>query len=196
MSQEKIAAYLQRLTGGAVDATTPLRLSSTQRATAAAWMRREGIAFSAGVLQRTAFSLPALLGEGGPQMSAISRAAQTPAMIAPLPGSLRVGIDLEHVANLPDTVDYREHEFYRENFTPAEIAYCLQRADAKTSLCGLWAAKEAILKARGDSIFPKALGAIEIQHDDSGRPTTQGGALSVSHSNGFCVAMFVMSGTG
>jgi phosphopantetheine--protein transferase-like protein len=104
-----------------------------------------------------------------------------------------VGIDLELVSTLPDATDYREHEFYRENFAPEEISHCLLQTDAKTSLCGLWAAKEAVAKALGmGTVRESGLRSIAIRHDESGRPWYEVGELSISHSGGFCVAVFIV----
>lgn len=97
---------------------------------------------------------------------------------------------MEQTMSMPDAVDYRAHEFYRDNFTPAEIAYCLQRNDPKKSLCGLWAAKEAAVKALGrDSTA--GLHSIEIEHDNNGRPFCKLGEVSISHSGDLSIAIFV-----
>jgi phosphopantetheinyl transferase (holo-ACP synthase) len=101
-----------------------------------------------------------------------------------------VGIDIQHVAKMPVATDYRLDPFYNSNFTPAEIAHCICQEDARLSFCGLWAAKEAILKTASDSDKPMDLSAIEIAHDASGRPDFAGGDLSISHDGDVCVAIF------
>ena len=190
MSKEKIVAYLQRFTGTHTGSADAVRLTSVQKAAFASWMRREAINFAPAVLQRGTFSIATLLGSDvagsvtAPSLPMRSMPSQAPS------SRLRIGIDLEQIASLPDAVDYREHEFYRDNFTPKEIAYCLQRPDTKASLCGLWAAKEAILKVCGIERSASGLRAIEILHDDDGQPRCDSGELSISHSGGFCIAVY------
>jgi phosphopantetheinyl transferase (holo-ACP synthase) len=191
MSDIEITSYLGRLTGKTVSAQEVVRLSSPQRAALGSWLRRQGFAFSNAVLQRGAFTVASLLNEiaDNAQVSPPPEASAS----KPVPSSdtgLRVGIDIEHISMLPDAVDYREHEFYRENYTPAEIAYCLQQSDSKTSLCGLWAAKEAVVKALG-APDKHSLRDVEIRHDAHGRPGFAGGQLSISHSGPVCVAVFI-----
>ena len=150
-------------------------------------MRQTGIAYSPAILHQTTFSLDSLLRteNAAPPPVPVEMAAR----VQPLLSRLRLGIDMEQTSSLPDTQDCRAHEFYRDNFTPAEIAYCLQRGDPKKSPCGLWAAKEAAVKALGgDSAV--GLRGIEISHDANDRPSCRLGELSISHSDDFCVAIF------
>lgn len=58
-----------------------------------------------------------------------------------------IGIDIENISNLPECEDYREDDFYKNNFSQKEIAYCLIQPDIKASFAGKFAAKEAIIKA-------------------------------------------------
>ena len=58
-----------------------------------------------------------------------------------------IGIDIEQISNMPIVNDYREDEFYTMNFVPAEIAYCILQSNPAASFAGLFAAKEAIVKA-------------------------------------------------
>lgn len=188
MSEERINAYLQRLTGSQPNPKLGVKLSSAQKAAFAAWMRRNGMEFSPAVLRQAVFSLEVLFGAEAtvPNPPAPKPALRGPALLS----GLRVGIDMEQTTSLPDASDYRVHEFYRDNFTPTEIAYCLQRRDPKRSLCGLWAAKEAAAKVLGcDSAA--GLREIEIGHDADGRPFCKLGELSISHSGDFSVAIFI-----
>jgi phosphopantetheine--protein transferase-like protein len=105
-------------------------------------------------------------------------------------GEARVGIDIEAIANFAVVADYHEDSFYRLNFTAAEIAYCLEKADPLESFAGLFAAKEALRKA-SHSLLELSLDAIQIEHDKHGRPVFPGHTLSISHSNGFAVAVAV-----
>jgi phosphopantetheine--protein transferase-like protein len=130
-----------------------------------------------------------------PAAAPVSHAAPRPA-----PGA---GIDIETVSAMPETHDYRSHAFYAETFTPAEIAYCILKPDPREAFCGLFCAKEALLKADPTSARGP-LAAIEIGHQAEGRPYYKAGpsgvkppyALSISHSGGMAVAVALpLSGT-
>lgn len=97
---------------------------------------------------------------------------------------LGIGIDIEHVDNLPDTSDYRTDEFYSSHFSFEEIAHCIASHDPKLSFAGLFAAKEAIFKCSNVD----DLRTIRIQFDVKGKPGCEGYLISISHSNGFAVA--------
>jgi hypothetical protein len=58
-------------------------------------------------------------------------------------------------------------------------------------LCGLWAAKEAVLKSGHASPAGGNLRAIEISHDVHGRPVMAGCMLSISHTAKTAVAVCV-----
>jgi phosphopantetheine--protein transferase-like protein len=95
-----------------------------------------------------------------------------------------IGIDIEHVDNLPDAADYRTDEFYSSHFSHEEIAHCIASNDPKLSFAGLFAAKEAIFKCSNVD----DLRTIRIQFDAKGKPSCEGYLISISHSNGFAVA--------
>lgn len=95
-----------------------------------------------------------------------------------------IGIDIEHVDNLPDAADYRTDEFYSSHFSSEEIAHCIASNNPKLSFAGLFAAKEAIFKCSNLD----DLRTIRIQFDVKGKPSYEGYLISISHSNGFAVA--------
>lgn len=99
-----------------------------------------------------------------------------------------VGIDIEQVAAMPGTNDFRESEFYKMNFSSSEIAYCILQPDPYASFAGLFAAKEAIVKANNTN-GKKPFNAIVIDHQANGRPTYSGFYLSISHTGDLAVAV-------
>lgn len=80
-----------------------------------------------------------------------------------------VGIDVLDVVRMEKFVQ-NEH-FLEKYFTPYEIEY-VQKTNRQTlSLAGLFAAKEAFLKALGIGIGGGIdLNDIEIRHDENGKP--------------------------
>lgn len=79
-----------------------------------------------------------------------------------------IGIDIEEVANLPQTSNYREHEFYCSQFRPEEISYALLKSKPRIHLCGFFCAKEA-LKKSSPNLIHLSMSEIYISHQQ-GRP--------------------------
>jgi phosphopantetheine--protein transferase-like protein len=113
--------------------------------------------------------------------------------------STKIGIDIEHCDNLPAIADPWTEPFYVENFSKAEIAYCQRQPNPRESFCGLWCAKEAVLKC-GPGFARLHPRDVEIQHDSAGRPRValmrdgqpqaQGECeISISHAHGLAVAV-------
>jgi phosphopantetheinyl transferase (holo-ACP synthase) len=130
-----------------------------------------------------------------------SPAASTPSTAPPLQRAATdadplsgIGIDIEEIAALPRTTDFRKEAFYTQNFTAAEIAYCILQPDPYSSLTGLFAVKEAIVKADGQYRVP--FNMIGISHSAEGKPIYPGFGLSISHAGGMAVAVAVRSGAG
>lgn len=109
------------------------------------------------------------------------------------------GIDLEHVAALPAAADYWAADFYRTNFSPAEIAYCVRQPEPREHFAARWCAKEALKKC--DARFAeRPMGEIEVVRREAGHPALHHGgellphAVSLSHSADFAVAVVVSAG--
>jgi phosphopantetheine--protein transferase-like protein len=179
-------AYVSRLTGQDVSLDQKLGLRSIHRVALASWARKENLKLRASLINSIEpFSLRDLLSDDG---IAAGPATPAPAFAAETDAAPLIGIDIEEVASLPAADDYREHPFYRDNFSPAEIAYCVRQPDERAAFCGTWAAKEAVLKSGAPGTLSR-LGAIEILRDDRGRPTYPGCTLSISHTASTAVAV-------
>lgn len=101
-----------------------------------------------------------------------------------------IGIDIEHIDNLPKAVDLREDIFYKSNFTNKEISYALLKPKTYETLAGLFCAKEALCKTN-NAIKLTPFNQIEIEHTAAGVPVFRDYALSISHANGFSIAVAV-----
>jgi phosphopantetheine--protein transferase-like protein len=194
-ASDAIVAYLSRLTGEDVSPDRPVRLRSVQRAAFASWSRKQDMKLSFGAIKTgVPFHIQDLFG-GNEDALPVRPAQQTQLIDADRPQSplpaFSIGIDIEEVGNLPQADDYREHPFYRDNFTPGEIAHCIRQSDVRGSLCGTWAAKEALIKSGLASAPLGRLNAIEITHDDAGRPGYPKCRLSISHTAATAVAVCV-----
>jgi phosphopantetheine--protein transferase-like protein len=101
-----------------------------------------------------------------------------------------VGIDMEEVSSFPPAIDFRTHEFYKMNFSISEIAYCILQPNPYQSFAGLFAAKEAIIKA--DNTYQSVqFNNIPIQHSSTGKPYHPAFFISISHTDTNAVAIAV-----
>jgi len=103
-----------------------------------------------------------------------------------------VGIDIEPISSMPPATDFREDAFYTMNFSPAEIAYCILQTNPAASFAGLFAAKEAIIKA-DNSYQHHNFNTIVIDHLPGGKPVHPGFEISISHTGDLAVAVAVKS---
>ena len=103
---------------------------------------------------------------------------------------LSVGIDAENISAMPLVNDFREAAFYKMNFAPAEIAYCILQPNPYASFTGLFAAKEAIIKA-DNNYKNKSFHHIIINHLPEGKPVFPEFQISISHTNETAVAIAV-----
>ncbi|HEV3413654.1 MAG TPA: 4'-phosphopantetheinyl transferase superfamily protein [Puia sp.] len=106
-----------------------------------------------------------------------------------------VGIDIEEVAAMLQVADLRKDAFYLANFTSAEMAYCILQADPYASLAGLFAVKEAIVKADGQ-FRNRPFQTIGIGHTAEGKPVFPGFSVSIAHAGGMAVAVAVRGAEG
>jgi phosphopantetheine--protein transferase-like protein len=168
-------------------------------------LKRLGLALPTGVAPATFGGLVAVLSGGSAAPVAAKPVAARPAISAQGNGilaGLQVGLDVESIPSLPVAVDYWEQEFYRDTFSKAEIAYCVQQAEPRTHFAGFWCAKEALRKC--DSGFAGVPPSqTTVAHDADGRPylamATAAGperlphALSISHTTEVATAVVVLS---
>jgi len=101
-----------------------------------------------------------------------------------------IGIDIEETDAMPRTNDFREDVFYKMNFSSSEIAYCILQPDPYASFAGLFAAKEAIVKA-DNSFKIKGFSNIVIEHTEAGKPIFIDFNLSISHTRTTAVAVAI-----
>ncbi len=80
-----------------------------------------------------------------------------------------IGIDIEDVDRFRMYSPSVYPRLYEKIFTKEEMAYCMAKADPFPYFTARFAAKEAVAKAVGLSMYE--LCNIEIGHEDSGRPT-------------------------
>lgn len=120
-----------------------------------------------------------------------------------------VGIDLQAVERVEKAIE--KDNFVRRVYTPAEQAYLNQKGALRAqSAAGIYAAKEAALKALKTGIGKTALCEAEITHDALGAPEIilHGAAkarlwemgaqtmhVSITHDGGFAMAVCIAEGS-
>jgi phosphopantetheine--protein transferase-like protein len=96
-----------------------------------------------------------------------------------------IGIDLVSIPEFQRQLEIGGTRFLQRAFSKSE----LENRDVR-HLAGLWAAKEAVIKA---AVTPPQLSDIELTHDASGRPHARVGAqsfdVSISHHGEYAVAV-------
>src|SRR3989344_285580 len=82
-----------------------------------------------------------------------------------------IGIDIEEAGRFRQLLYATNKNFYKKIFTEKEIKYCLSKSDPYQHFAGKFAAKEAVIKALGSTIY-KAKN-IEILNDKKGAPVAK-----------------------
>ena len=101
-----------------------------------------------------------------------------------------IGIDAEMIQNFQMVADFREDSFYKMNFAAEEISWCLLQKNPLQSFAGLFAAKEAIVKA-DNSYINTPFNQILIDHLPSGKPIHSGFNISITHVGEMAIAVAV-----
>lgn len=101
-----------------------------------------------------------------------------------------IGIDVEPVSSFSAVNDFREDEFYKMNFSATEISYGVLQPNPVSSFAGMFAAKEAIVKA-DNALIGTPFNSIIIDHDEKGKPVFRDFELSISHTDAVVIAVAV-----
>ena len=103
-----------------------------------------------------------------------------------------IGIDIEEIASMPLENDFRTSNFYKMNFTEKEISFCILQPSPLASFAGLFAAKEAIVKAN-NAYIQIPFNNISIDHLPNGKPLHKEFELSISHTKEVAIAFAIQS---
>jgi len=117
---------------------------------------------------------------------------------------MQIGIDIVEVERIAKALNRGNKGFWNVVYTPTEAIYIQQAHFVEARAAGLWAAKEAVVKAFGTG-FSEGIGFhnVEIQHTASGQPyavlsgklalwanerALQVLSISISHTNHYAAA--------
>ena len=108
--------------------------------------------------------------------------------------SINIGLDAQHKLELfpAEIPDLKSNIELLNIFTLAEIVFAESKVDPLLHLTGIFASKEAYMKATSCQIDD--LSQIEISHDDMGRPMIDGCSLSISYSQETAYAVLLFKG--
>lgn len=101
---------------------------------------------------------------------------------------MKIGTDIVKISRIEKSIE--SESFLSGVYTDEERAYC----KSAQSFAGIFAAKEAYLKALGVGI-DRRLNTIKISHDDKGKPYIVGVSdsdLSISHDGDFAIATVIL----
>ena len=100
----------------------------------------------------------------------------------------RIGTDIVLISRIEKSLE--RESFKNSVFTQGEIEHC-RKAE---SFAGIFAAKEAYLKAKGTGINCK-LNTIEICYNEKGKPSISGVSnsdVSISHDGDYAIATVIL----
>ncbi len=101
---------------------------------------------------------------------------------------MKIGTDIIRISRISNSI--KKQHFLESVYTKSEIEYC----KTDESFAGIFAAKEAYLKALGTGI-DRRLNTIEILHDSLGKPYINGvenSDLSISHDGDYAIAVVIL----
>ena len=185
LKSEERSEFLSRLLDRRVDWREDLKLTSGQKARYFAWCDKNRVEY--------------LLGPGTNEESSTSHVADvsTIAYLSPhhadahTVGSIAgIGVDIQQISELfpQDLSAPKADESLTSIFSLKELSYAESSSDIRQTLTGIFAAKEAIIKACPNN-ETRSLPDIEILHQSDGAPTYAGFQLSISHSGNYAVAV-------
>ena len=107
---------------------------------------------------------------------------------------IMVGIDIVAIERFKK-IKKEDRDAWRSTFTNSEWGYAFEGSDPASRLAGIYAGKEAVMKAVGAEIMGK-FDRIDIVHTPERRPLVQlsehapsSVSVSIAHDGGFAIAV-------
>ena len=176
---EELRGFLEALLNRNIKVDDTIRLSSAQTARVVMWAEKNGFVLDVQQI-RHVFTLSSLT---PPSIGADATGLQmTRPALDRKSEMIRLGNDIQHVAELfPDNQSI-ESVALEKLFTKYEIAYAKATENPKVTLAGLFSLKESLVKAGASYATYLDL---EITHEKNGAPVFYGFLVSISHSGNY-----------
>ena len=155
------------------------RLSSAQRARFISWVRENNFS---------------LADEGGFQTDETSyQVKHNLESDTSVSDEANIGTDIQFVPELfvKSSTDLKSNPEFLGIFSPIEIAFAETKLEPLLTLAGIFAAKEAVIKAGYNGEGKQNLSNLIVLHDEHGKPQIPGYSLSISHSKDYALAFAI-----
>ncbi len=176
---EELRGFLEALLNRNIKVDDTIKLSSAQTARVVMWAEKNGFALDVQQI-RHVFTLSSLTPSSiGADATGLQK---TRSVLERKSEMIRLGNDIQHVAELfPDNQSI-ESVALEKLFTKYEIAYAMATENPKVTLTGLFSLKESLVKAGASYATYLDL---EITHERDGAPVFYGFLVSISHSGNY-----------
>lgn len=189
MFADKLKSFLSKLLNRNISFDDAFSLTSAQKARLIGWGISQGVVYTPKHLQNElSLKILTIMVNGQDSISPELEEGKNLPRIQGVTENL-LGIDLQNTNELfpqgvPD--DLKSDEALKSIFTLQELSYAASKGDAIETLTGIFAAKEAIIKAGSTNA---ALNSLEILPGPGGAPQTKNYWISISHSGGYAIAL-------
>ena len=180
---EGLRAYILKLTGQDINGVSSINLSSAQKARVADWHTQNN--YDTPDLTNTCFW------KSDNSSTSENKIEEVNQDFGIIDRRIRVGIDIQLISEfLPDITEINKSSNELSTiFTKKELSYCETKQDPRETATGIFALKEAILKASSKDY--KSLKEIEIILQEQSSPKHEEYILSLSHSGDMVSALAI-----
>ena len=180
---EGLRAYILKLTGQDIKGISSIKLSSAQKARVADWHTQNN--YDIPDLTNTCFW------KADNSSTSENKLEEVNQDFGIIDRRIRVGIDIQLISEfLPDITEINKSSNELSTiFTKKELSYCETKQDPRETATGIFALKEAILKASSKDY--KSLKDIEIILQEQSPPKHEEYILSLSHSGDMVSALAI-----
>jgi phosphopantetheinyl transferase (holo-ACP synthase) len=196
MEKGMVISYFAKLLNEEIQDTTIIKLSSGQRIRAQAWLKDRGLISNSLKIEK-GFTVSELFENLNSQsLDSGNNHVPNKSISPPSASKLQVGVDIQSISEifpcgLPS--DPKNDPEMLAMYSMRELSYAQSKPNPTSTLTGLFAAKEAILKC---STKYADISELEVLPNSEGKPVFQDYEISISHSRDYVVAIAIHGGFG
>ena len=196
---QPIIEFLTRVLGRGIGADEAISLSSAQQGALLSFLKRKNINVNAARLSGTFHVADLFADKTTNANNAVDSSSRQNRLLriepAAASNNVVVGCDIQSIeefSGLLTSNDMKSDPFVVDHFEANEIVYAENQPSPTDTLCGIFAAKEAIKKCMAPDTDLKS---IRVSRQN-GRPVSTLGEVSISHSREYATAVFVSNASG